>query len=59
MHSRSPRPLILTLMPIQALYRAKLLGRNRVEVQPVCEPGSLLEDPTAPAQCMELQHTAG
>jgi diguanylate cyclase (GGDEF)-like protein len=43
----------------QALYRAKLLGRNRVEVQPVWEPGTFVKDPADPAPCMELQHTAG
>jgi predicted signal transduction protein with EAL and GGDEF domain len=28
----------------EALYRAKLLGRNRVEVQPVWEPAMRVED---------------
>ena len=43
----------------QALYRAKLLGRNRVEVQPVWQPGTVLTDPSAPALRMELQHISG
>jgi len=43
----------------QALYRAKLMGRNRVEAQPVWEPGITDEDPDARALRMELQHTAG
>ena len=43
----------------RALYRAKLMGRNRVEVQPVCEPGKIAEDPLAPSIPMELQQIPG
>ena len=39
----------------RALYRAKLLGRNRVEAQPVWEPGSALDDPTALQARLALQ----
>ena len=44
----------LILHADRALYRAKLLGRNRVEAQPVWESGSA----NATAMRMELQHTA-
>jgi diguanylate cyclase (GGDEF)-like protein len=40
----------------QALYRAKQLGRNRVEVQPVWEPATAAASP-APGVRLELQHT--
>jgi diguanylate cyclase (GGDEF)-like protein len=40
----------------EALYRAKDLGRNRVEAQPVGEPGSP-EGPSSPANLLELQQT--
>ena len=42
----------------QALYRAKIMGRNRVEVQPVWEPWRIAEDPSAPTPPMELQEIA-
>jgi hypothetical protein len=42
----------------EALYRAKLLGRNRVEVQPVWEPGSPASEPGAPALQLETQESA-
>ena len=43
----------------EALYRAKRQGRNRVEVQPVWEPGT--PDPAADEDQLQLdlQHTAG
>jgi diguanylate cyclase (GGDEF)-like protein len=41
----------------RALYRAKLLGRNRVEVLPLCEAGTPVEDPNASTMPMEFQHT--
>jgi diguanylate cyclase (GGDEF)-like protein len=41
----------------RALYRAKLLGRNRVEVLPQCEAGTPVEDPNASTMPMEFQHT--
>jgi diguanylate cyclase (GGDEF)-like protein len=60
LHSAHDLPLeSLVARADQALYSAKLLGRNRVEVLPVWGPGSLLEDPVAPTLSMELQHTAG
>ena len=40
----------------EALYRAKDLGRNRVEAQPPWEPGSP-EGPSSPANLLELQQT--
>jgi diguanylate cyclase (GGDEF)-like protein len=43
----------------KALYRAKLLGRNRVEVQPIWEPGTAAEDLAAGTLRLELQHSAG
>ena len=43
----------------QALYSAKLLGRNRVEVQPVWKTGIIVEDASALTSNMELQHIAG
>jgi diguanylate cyclase (GGDEF)-like protein len=44
----------------EALYRAKLLGRNRVEIQPVWEPGNVSEDdPISPPLRLELQQSAG
>jgi diguanylate cyclase (GGDEF)-like protein len=41
----------------EALYRAKRLGRNRVEVQPVWEPGTA-DGPAASGARLELQRTA-
>ncbi|HEX4309062.1 MAG TPA: GGDEF domain-containing protein [Acidobacteriaceae bacterium] len=41
-----------------ALYRAKLLGRDRVEKQPVWEPGRAA-DPAGPGLVLELQSTVG
>jgi len=41
-----------------ALYRAKLLGRDRVEAQPVWEPGMAAGDPAAPMLRVALQETA-
>jgi diguanylate cyclase (GGDEF)-like protein len=43
----------------KALYRAKLLGRNRVEVQPVWEPGTADDEPTSPSLRAIFQQTAG
>ena len=43
----------------EALYRAKLLGRNRVEVQPVWEPGMTAGDPAASILRVALQETGG
>lgn len=40
-----------------ALYRAKLRGRNRVEIQPVWEPGMAAGD-AAPLMRVALQETA-
>jgi diguanylate cyclase (GGDEF)-like protein len=42
----------------KALYRAKLLGRDRVERQPVFEPGRTA-DPAGPGLVLELQSTIG
>jgi GGDEF domain-containing protein len=42
----------------EALYRAKLLGRNRVEVQPVWEPESPASEPATPALQLETQESA-
>jgi diguanylate cyclase (GGDEF)-like protein len=42
----------------QALYRAKLLGRNRVELQPVWEPGGAAENLAIRMPQMELQQIA-
>jgi len=39
----------------EALYRAKLMGRNRIEVQPVWEPGITSENPPVPAVGMKWQ----
>jgi len=41
----------------KALYRAKLLGRDRVEVQPLWERGIALDDPAT--RLMELERIAG
>jgi len=41
-----------------ALYRAKLLGRDRVEIQPVWEPGMAAANPAAPMLSVALQETA-
>jgi diguanylate cyclase (GGDEF)-like protein len=41
-----------------ALYRAKLLGRDCVEAQPVWEPGMAAEDSAAPMLRVALQETA-
>ncbi|MGD0913060.1 MAG: GGDEF domain-containing protein [Terracidiphilus sp.] len=41
-----------------ALYRAKLLGRNRVEVQPLWEPGAAASDAAASMLRVALQETA-
>lgn len=43
----------------RALYRAKLLGRNRVETQPRCEFGTASDDPASPTMPMKFQHIAG
>ncbi len=43
----------------EALYRAKLLGRDRVETQPAWEPGFAAEDSAARRLRVELQHSAG
>ena len=43
----------------EALYSAKLMGRNRVEVQPVWKTGIIVEDASALTSNMELQHIAG
>jgi diguanylate cyclase (GGDEF)-like protein len=43
----------------EALYRAKLLGRNCVEVQPAWEPGMANGEPTEHALRVALQETAG
>jgi len=43
----------------QALYRAKLMGRDCVEVQPIWGPGALADDLSAPTPPMELQEIAG
>jgi diguanylate cyclase (GGDEF)-like protein len=43
----------------KALYRAKLLGRNRVEVQPVWEPGTTTSEHTSSLLGSVLQQTAG
>ncbi|WP_348261742.1 GGDEF domain-containing protein [Telmatobacter sp. DSM 110680] len=40
----------------EALYRAKSMGRNRVEVQPVCEPEFAADHSTASALRIKLQH---
>ncbi len=42
-----------------ALYRAKLLGRNRVEVLPLSEPETPAGDPNSSTMRMELQHNEG
>jgi diguanylate cyclase (GGDEF)-like protein len=42
----------------EALYRAKMLGKNRVEVQPAWQPGIKTQDPATPALRFELQNTA-
>jgi diguanylate cyclase (GGDEF)-like protein len=42
----------------KALYRAKLLGRNRVESEPVRDAGAG-DDPAAPAPRLKLQRAAG
>jgi diguanylate cyclase (GGDEF)-like protein len=42
-----------------ALYRAKLMGRNCVEVQPIWEPGTANGDTTTLALGEALQETAG
>jgi diguanylate cyclase (GGDEF)-like protein len=42
----------------KALYRAKLLGRNRVEVEPVWEPGSAVCASATPALRGALHHSA-
>lgn len=39
----------------QALYSAKLLGRNRVEVQPIWHAESIAENPASTALPMELE----
>jgi diguanylate cyclase (GGDEF)-like protein len=59
LHSAHDLPLeSLVARADQALYSAKLLGRNRVEAQPVWEPGTFVGGPAAAVSCMELQHTA-
>jgi diguanylate cyclase (GGDEF)-like protein len=42
----------------QALYRAKLLGRDRVEAQPAWEPGFTTPDPSTSSLRLELQHSS-
>jgi len=41
----------------EALYRAKQRGRNRVEIQPVWNPGTMAKNSATSDQGMELQHT--
>jgi hypothetical protein len=43
----------------KALYRAELLCRNRVEVQPVWEPRAAAQDLAAARLRLELRHSAG
>ncbi|MGC2297598.1 MAG: GGDEF domain-containing protein [Acidobacteriaceae bacterium] len=43
----------------EALYRAKLKGRNRVELQQTTDPAINPEDTVTPTLHFELQHTSG
>ena len=40
----------------EALYRAKMLGRNRVEAQPVWQPGTVFQD-AGPAMRLKLRNS--
>jgi diguanylate cyclase (GGDEF)-like protein len=43
----------------QALYRAKEMGRDRVEAMPTWQPGISLQDSSSLKLGLKLQHTAG
>ena len=43
----------------QALYRAKQLGRDRVEAMPIWEPGAAVTDSSSLRLRLKLQHTSG